>query len=396
MSASPVTSATPLSFTARVPDPVPLHEVRRVLVIKLRHHGDVLLSSPVFSVLKAAAPHAEIDALVYADTREMLAGHPAIAQLHTIDRAWKKLGPLGQLGAEWGLLRTLRGRRYDLVLHLTEHRRGAWITRLCGARYGVAPKVKGRGGSWKRSFSHFVEAPSNALRHTVERNLDFLRRIGVYPAPAERGVVLVPGAAAEARVAGLLAAAGLAPGNFVQIHPASRWMFKGWTLDGWIDLAVRLLARGTHVVFTGAPSPAEQGLVQAIRAGLPADLADAPGRVLDLSGQLSLKELAALTAQARAFVGVDSAPMHIAAAMGTPAVALFGPSGDKEWGPWPISGVGRAVPHRVVASTRHPCRPCGIDGCGGGKVSDCLVSLTPENVFAALDALLAEAEGNWH
>lgn len=385
----------PLRFSplvpATVPDPVPLAEVRRVLVIKLRHHGDVLLSAPVFSALKAAAPHVEIDALVYADTREMLTGHPAIGTVHLIDRNWKKLGFAAQLRAEWGLLRTLRARRYDLVLHLTDHRRGAMITRLCGARYGVAPHVKGRGRSWTRAFSHFVAKPGNALRHTVERNLDFLRRIGIYPAPEARGVALVPGAAAEAKVDALLAANGLAPGAFMLLHPASRWMFKGWSPQSWIDLATQLVNRGQHLVFSGAPGAAEEGLVAAIVAALPA----APGKVVNLAGQLALKDLAALAGRARAFVGVDSAPMHIAAAMGTPAVALFGPSGDKEWGPWPLGGDGRAVSHRVVASRRHACRPCGIDGCGGGKVSDCLVSLTPEDVLAALDGALAEAEGRW-
>ena len=73
--------------------------------------------------------------------------------------------------------------------------------------------------------------------------------------------------------------------------------------------------------------------------------------------------------------------MHIAAAMGTPTVAIFGPSGDIEWGPW-------GVPHRVVASDAHPCRPCGLDGCGGGKISECLTTLPVERVLAACDELL--------
>jgi heptosyltransferase-3 len=106
--------------------------------------------------------------------------------------------------------------------------------------------------------------------------------------------------------------------------------------------------------------------------------------VVDLAGQLTLRELAALTARARLFVGVDSAPMHIAAAMGTPVVALFGPSGDLEWGPW-------GVAHRIVASDRHPCRPCGNDGCGGGKVSECLTTIPAARVLAAIDAVLARA-----
>ena len=104
-------------------------------------------------------------------------------------------------------------------------------------------------------------------------------------------------------------------------------------------------------------------------------------RPLVLAGKLQIKELGALTARARLFVGVDSMPMHLAAAMGTPAVVLFGPSGEDEWRPW-------RVKHRVVTST-HPCRPCGNDGCGGGKVSECLTTLGVDEVYAAVQELLA-------
>ncbi len=125
-------------------DAVPVGEIRRALVIKLRHHGDVLVSSPVFSVLKAQAPQAEIDALVYADTAEMLTLHPAISQVHTIDRQWKKLGLAGQARAELALYNTLKARGYDLVIHLTEHWRGAWLCRLLQPRWAVGPAVAGR------------------------------------------------------------------------------------------------------------------------------------------------------------------------------------------------------------------------------------------------------------
>lgn len=105
----------------------------------------------------------------------------------------------------------------------------------------------------------------------------------------------------------------------------------------------------------------------------------------NLAGQLSLKELAALTARARLFIGVDSAPMHIAAAVGTPALALFGPSGEALWGPWGTPSTGH---HKVVASDGYTCRPCGLDGCGGGKVSDCLVTLDVLRVWAEASELL--------
>ena len=128
-----------------VPDAIDLKQVHRALVIKLRHHGDVLLTSPVFQVLKNHAPHVEVDALVYQDTREMLTGHPAISTVFTIDREWKHMGPLTQATHEIGLFRSLRARRYDLVIHLTEHPRGAWLTRLLKPKYlMLSPKANAK------------------------------------------------------------------------------------------------------------------------------------------------------------------------------------------------------------------------------------------------------------
>jgi lipopolysaccharide heptosyltransferase III len=355
-------------------DAVPLQAVKRALVIKLRHHGDVLLSSPVFTVLKKHAPHIEIDALVYAETAPMLDLHPAIATVHRIDRAWKRQGLGKQSAEEWALLSALRQRNYDLVIHLTEHPRGAWLAQLLGARYSVAPKVPGKGRWWRASFSHLYALPLATRRHTVELNLDALRRIGVQPGVDERWLTLVPGADAERRVNEILIADGLHDAKFVHLHPTSRWQFKCWEPEKNAALIDALASRGHRVVLTAGPDASELDFIARIKAA-------ANSEVVDLAGKLSLKELAALTARAWLFIGVDSAPMHMAAAMGTPVVALFGPSGEIEWGPW-------LVPHRVVSSS-HPCRPCGNDGCGGGKVSECLTSLALQPVLAAADELLA-------
>jgi heptosyltransferase-3 len=365
--------ASPLS------DPVPLHLVRRALVTKLRHHGDVLLTSPVFTSLRRAAPHVEIDALVYLETAAMLTGHPAIAQVHTIDRDWKKRGVLTQLRAEWDLLRRLRERDYDLLVHLTEHPRGLTLARLLRPRYAVTREREKRAALWRRHFTHFYRVPARTERHVVEQNLDALRRIGVYPDQADRRLVLVPGAAAEQRVTEILAQYGLAPREFVQLHPGSRWLFKCWPAEENAALVDLIVADGLPVVLTGAPDDRERALTTAIVSAVrPATRA----RVIDLTGRLAMPELAALTARARVFVGVDSAPMHIAAAMNTPAVALFGPSSEIAWRPW-------GVAQRVIVSA-HPCRPCGLDGCGGGKVSECITTLAVERVHAAFTSLLGE------
>ncbi len=356
-------------------DAVPLLELARALVVKLRHHGDVLLASPVFGALAARAPRIEIDALVYDDTAPMLEGHPSIAELHVVGRSWKEEGVFSRLAAERRLFAALRARRYDLIVHLSEHPRGAWLARTLGARYSVAPAMPGRGRFWRGSFTHFYGVPRNGRRHQVELNLDALRRIGVQPREDERRVVFVPGAAAAERVAQLLDAQGLPEYGFVHMHPASRWHFKCWPAESCAELIDRLASAGHRTVVTAAPDSRETAFTDQI-------VKLSRSRPLDLAGRLSLKELGALSARARLFVGVDSMPMHLAAAMGAPTVALFGPSGELEWGPWRVA-------HRVVASDRHPCRPCGLDGCGGGKVSECLTALPVAEVMDAVNALLA-------
>ncbi|HTS21450.1 MAG TPA: putative lipopolysaccharide heptosyltransferase III [Casimicrobiaceae bacterium] len=361
------------------PDAIDTSLVRRVLVTKLRHHGDVLLASPVFTVLRRALPDAELDALVYRETAPMLEGHPAIARVHTIDRDWKRRGLWQQARAEGVLLGSLSSRRFDLLVHLTEHPRGAWLARLLRVRYAVARERPRADWLWRTSFSHYYRLPLARPRHMVECNLDALRRLGLQPAADERALVLVPGPHSSARVSALLAEHRLEASRFVVLHPGTRWLFKAWTPEGYAALIESIAADGWRVVLTGAPEPRERKLIDATLALV----GGARSMVVDLSGALELPELAALIRDARAFVGVDSAPMHIAAAMRTPVVVLFGPSGELEWGPW-------RVPHRIVSSLEHSCRPCGIDGCGGGKLSECLTSLAPSRVHAALRELLAE------
>ncbi|MFO1371855.1 MAG: putative lipopolysaccharide heptosyltransferase III, partial [Candidatus Competibacteraceae bacterium] len=327
---------------------------RRALIIKLRHHGDVLLSSPVFTTLAEHYPGIEVDALVYHDTREMLSLHPHVHIVHTINRDWRKLGLIAQLRQYWPLLKTLKSRQYDLLIHLTDHWHGARLARWLNPRIAVALNIqrdsKWANKLWKKSFTHLFSPLTGNRRHTVEIHLDALRRIGIQPQHKHLG--FIPGEAAEASIAAKLRAAGVEPGHYLLIHPTSRWLFKTWPVTHMAALIDVLTARDEQVVLSAAPAIAECEWIAQLNTKLARPV------MADLSGQLSLKELGALIASAKAFIGVDSVPMHLAAALQTPTVALFGPSGDIEWGPW-------QVPHRLLTEPVL-CRPCGQDGCGGG------------------------------
>ena len=110
---------------------------KRYLLIKLRHHGDVLLMTPMVQALKQREPDCEVDVLIYQETRDMVAAHPHIHTIHCIDRQWKKQGTRAQIGHEWALLQAVRQRQYDAVVCLADQWRGALLTRASGAKVRI-------------------------------------------------------------------------------------------------------------------------------------------------------------------------------------------------------------------------------------------------------------------
>jgi heptosyltransferase-3 len=375
---------------ARPDDAIDVTRLKRVLVVMLRHHGDVLLTTPVYRAIKRVNPSVEIDVMVYEATRPLLENNPDIAMLHSVEKDKSGQGAWNKLSSELGFMRRIKARRYDLLIHLSDHRRGAWLSRWVNADVSIAPLLRHQDAFWRGSFTHFWRSAASVTsghpllkRHTVEQHLDALRRLGidVMPAPA---LTLVPGAEGDKLAEVFLAEHHIKPG-YVLIQPTSRWMFKCWSIENNAQLIDALLKRGQQVILSCGPGASERSMLAQIvarlggvREGLA--LADQPS---------TLNRLAALIGKARIFVGIDSAPMHMAAAMQTPIVALFGPSGEANWAPW--RGDSNLVAN-VVTHGEFACRPCGQDGCGGSKVSQCLVQLPVSQVLAAVDDVIARSD----
>lgn len=351
-----------------------LKNVKKILVIKLRHHGDVLLTTPVFAFLRSQLPEASIDALIYQETAPMLDGHPAIRRLHFYDKGWKKLFFFKRWKEELGLLKTIRKEKYDLVINLTEGDRGAivsWVSQA-SIRVGLDPEKKGFLGK-SRVFTHLVKN-CKTPRHSVEKNLDALRRIGLFPTPEQRELYFhIPGDIKD-RIAKLL------PQKYFVIHPVSRWKFKCWPVSHVAELIQRLHKEGSNVVLTASPDPDEMKMISEI-------IALCPGIPLtSLAGQIDLKELGAVIERSKMLICVDSVPLHISSALKTPVVVLFGPTSDINWGPW-------QNPQSSVVSQPLSCRPCLMDGCGGSKRSDCLATLPVSQVLDAIHDLIGTKTG---
>ncbi len=335
-----------------------LKEVKKILVVKLRQLGDVLLTSAVFGVLRGRFPEAQIDAYIYSEGAPMLEGHPGVDQILGYDRGWKKLWVFRRLAKEWAFWRKIQKERYDLVINLTEGDRGALAAKISRARIRVGFEPKGK---WKKNLYTHVVKHCAGLRHTVERNLDALRRIGIFPEPEERELFLEVKEASKAKVREWVS------GPFILIHPTSRWRFKCLPNKKMRALTEELIRQGKQVVFSSGPDPVEQDMIREITEGL---------KVINLSGKISLYDLTALIEMSEGVICVDSVPLHIASALKKRVVVLFGPTSDVAWGPWRNPGA------RVVAQN-FSCRPCYLDGCGGSKVSDCLATLDVESVLKA-------------
>jgi len=364
-------------------------DIKSILVIKLRNIGDVLLMSPLFSNLREHFPQARICALVNSGTDAMLTKNPCIDHIYVYDRSTKKAPLSRRITHELGLLLALRRERFDLVLNLTEGDRGALAALASGAATRIGVDALGRGFSGKNRIFSKTLAPPPANMHTVDVDLRMLEAIDL---PITRKKVSFhfddrDAAAASSR----LAATGFEPKRFFLAHCTSRWMFK--TMPP--ATAARLLdllreATGLPCLITSSPERKELDYLAEVQR-------HTRSGNLPVFSDLTLKELGALIHMARFFTGVDSAPMHMAAAMDVPVLAVFGPTTVRAWGPWDNNlwenpyregrGVLKSSRNLVLQSDRE-CVPCKRDGCNGSKVSDCL-AFTETALVSAVDEFLA-------
>ncbi|WP_312241690.1 putative lipopolysaccharide heptosyltransferase III [Pantoea sp.] len=297
-----------------------------ILLIKLRHHGDMLLTTPAINALHQRYPQANIDVLLYQETRPMLEAHPVVRHLHVIDRKWKNAGRWRKLRHERDLLAAVRASRYDLVINLADQWRSALITRLSGAPVRIGFAFKKRDNAfWRACHTHLVSTDNHSQLHTVEQNMAALAPLGIAAAGAK--VSMHYSQADWRQVQTQLQRHNIAA-PWIVVQPTSRWVFKCWDDEKFAAVIDSLAQQGHQVLLTAAPDKKELAMIDHIRSLCRSQ------HVVSVAGQFTLPQLAALIDHAQLFIGVDSAPMHMAAALNTPCIALFGPTKLQHWRPW--------------------------------------------------------------
>jgi lipopolysaccharide heptosyltransferase I len=349
-----------------------------VLIVRLSALGDVVHTLPALAHLRAALPDAKLGWVVEDRCAALLQDHPHLDRLHVVPRrALAEAGRGFRLATAArmlaGVRRELAAEHYALACDFQGNLKSAVVGWLAGAdeRLGFAPPDC-REGSHLVTTRRIEELPEDLNR--IEKYVVLARAAAGLPGGGggvERvAAPVVPvAAAARARAEAWWAAAGPAPRVLLAPGSSARMPEKRW--PRYPALAAALAAHGRTVgVAYGA---GEAPLAAAVRDACPAAAVPA--------APPALADLVALVATADAFVGNDSAPTHLAAQLGRPTVALFGPTDPARFAPW--------GPRVHVVRATAPCAACARGAVRGDDTHGCLPALDPAEVRAAVDAALA-------
>jgi ADP-heptose:LPS heptosyltransferase len=332
--------------------------VRRVLVVKPDHLGDMVLAVPALDRLRRLVPGARIDVLGRPEIHAFTVAHGLADRVLPLDAPW--LDRMVPRAREWpgliALVMRLRRERYDLAVNLRHDVRDIALTALVRARWSASYDHRGAA----RRITHCPGAP-DPLGHESTRWNGLLDAIGAPPGGGFR-----PRITEAARDAARRVAASLPPDRpRVALHVASRRASKNWPVASWRELVAEITGPlGAAAVLVGGPGD------RAIHADLTGEF------VADAAGAIALADLPALFAECRAFVGADSGPAHLAALVGLPTVVLF--SGTELAVRWAPLGERVTVLERDV-----PCRPCRRRECDVPG-HPCLTAIRAGDVAAAV------------
>ena len=294
---------------------------RKILLIKMRFHGDMLLTTPVISTLKRHYPDAKVDVLLYQDTMPILSENPEINALYGLKN--KKAKTTEKINNFISLIRVLRSNKYDLVVNMADQWMVAVLVRLLNVPMSISQDYRHRQSAfWRNSFTHLAPSQGN---NVVESNLSVLAPLGLDSYVAETTMSYNP--RCWERVRQELDKAGVG-GRYVVIQQTARQIFKCWENEKFSQVIDALHERGIEVVLTSGPGADDLACIDAIASGCKQP------PITALAGNVSFPELGALIDHAALFIGVDSAPGHIAAAVKTPLIALFGATDHIFWRPW--------------------------------------------------------------
>jgi heptosyltransferase-3 len=352
----------------------PIPAPARILLIQLGDIGDVVLTTPAIKLLRRRFPDSEITVVLRDKAAGLLEEQPWINNVIPVA---KKKEPWHKAAAfHTCFFLNLRRKRFDTAVDLRTGCRGAVLAVLSGARYRIG-RLSADGSFLRRMlYTHTVQPDPDIelFEYAAQHHINILAPLLGDPVKAPRPELVVSPARIE-EAAVVMQAAGLPEGApVVAVHPFSLWSYKEWAPEKWKQVIKHLREKyRVLVAVTGAPEDKTRAaeLVNGFRQG-----------VFNLAGKTPLGLFPALLKMCTLVVGVDTAALHIAAAVGTRTVGIFGPSRTAVWAP--------GEPDHLTAVKSFPCVPCAGKGCENTGRSRCLDELPAREVTILIEKFLGD------
>jgi len=340
--------------------------ITRILLIQLGDIGDVVLTTPTMRALRENCPHSEIFVFVREHVRELVEECPWVDGVISVNKGKGNLRE--EIAYQRDFLAELRRKRFELTIDLRAGTRGAVVSFLSGAKVRIG-RYSDDGTLWRnRLFTHLIRPENESEQYSSLHSLNILSPLELEVQDTTPALEVTP--EKEKRALEILRKEKVPPYKpILALHPFSRWRYKEWLIQNYTRLINHIGSQyPVSIVVTGAPE--ERGRVAEMVSGSSVD-------AHNLAGKTSLGELPAVLKKCSLLIGIDSAAVHIAAAVGIPTITIFGPSSPVNWAP-------RGKQHRIIQKDL-PCVPCRQKGCNNSEVSRCLNELEPEEVIPLVE-----------
>ncbi|CAM8352429.1 RfaF ADP-heptose,LPS heptosyltransferase [Candidatus Methylopumilus universalis] len=334
------------------------------MFLKTKNIGDSIILTSAISALPKDFQY--IDIVCLPESEPIFKMHPRVRHVFVIPRHLKGFS---KVMAYIKFYQKITSYSYDLLAHFSNDWRGALLQRIFPAKLSVARKTYRRGQFWHQSFDILTESLDD-IRPIAEQDVDLLRAAGLYGKVKAPSYLVKASINQKSKIKNWLSKHSVVSNKkLVVIHAPSRWKFKELPIATWVNVIDKLKEKKFEVVLCGSKEDLlTNQAIYALCKMKPI-----------ITNNFSLEDTAALYSLAHLVLTIDSMSTHLASATQAPVISIFGPSNEKNWGPW-------GGKHRVIALTSQDaptfaCRPCGQDGCEGSKISQCLVQMNPSMII---------------
>ena len=350
---------------------------KQALFLKTKNIGDSIILTSSISALPKDFRY--VDIICFPESKAIFQMNERVRHIFVIPRHQKGIK---KIAAYITIFHKLFKSHYDLLAHFSIDWRGALLARFLNVDMSVSRKTPRRGSFWHNSFD-FLAPVLEDERPMVEQDIDLLRSANIYNKSVAPAYKLNVGDICKNKLKNWLKEHAIHSKNkLVVIQPSSRWSFKEIPIQTWASVIQALKLKKIHVILSGSKDDLKKNQ----------SIADLCQLKPILTKDFSLMDTAALYKEADLVLTIDSMSTHLASAMQTPVISIFGPTNEKIWGPWKVKS--RVLSMSTKDNEIFACRPCGQDGCDGSKVSQCLVQLSSKFIIEETNGFLWPQSSN--